>query len=168
MNLRKTLKSMVLAGMTFVAGLGTYHFAQSKGENTSDNTKAKTYERSTVSTQKRETYEIRAGVLMPKAGESQESYEKRRVRLEKEENRLKEVLAENIRRQLAEAHSKKRSSFVINALEDRLEEHEKKACYISFYTPEGQTRLKGLNRGQSSSRAPVSNGNVRQGRTYDF
>ena len=163
MKLKKTLKSMALAGMTFVAGLGTYHFSQSRSDNTED-TKAKTYERSTVSRKKHETYELHAGVLMPKAGESPEDYELRRLRLEKEENQLKQKLAENIRRQIADAQAKKMSARRIDALETRLEEHEKKASYISYFTPEGQARLKTYNGNKTRN---VSEG-VRSGRTYDF
>ena len=169
MGLKSTLKSMALAGMTFAAGLGTYHFAQSKGENTSDNTKAKTYERSTVSHQHKETYELHAGVLMPKAGETQQAYEQRRSRLEKQENLLRQKLAENIRRKLADAQKRKLSSSRIDALEDRLEEHETQAHYISYYTAEGQQKLKVFNDNQKAQDSSVgSSASVRRGRTYDF
>ena len=169
MGLKSTLKSMALAGMTFAAGLGTYHFAQSKGDNTSDNTKAKTYERSTISHQKQESYELHAGVLMPKAGENQQTYEQRRIRLEKQENLLRQKLAENIRHQLADAQKRKLSSRRIDALEDRLEEHETQAHYISYYTPEGQQKLKVYNENQGVQNSTVSSSaSVRRGKTYDF
>lgn len=169
MSLKSTLKSMALAGMTFAAGLGTHHLMQSKNDNSSDNQKARTYERSTISHQKKESYELHAGVLMPKVGESKKDYETRRIRLEKQENLLRQKLAENIRKQLADAQNKKISFRRIEALEDRLEEHETQAHYISYYTPEGQQKLKTYNDNQKAQGVSLgSSASVRRGRTYDF
>ena len=194
MDLKKTLKSVALAGMTFAAGFGAFHLTHQKSDKTPS--KAPTHEKVTVtqesipqdfsldeieesvpaiasSSQRRvvtyqketyDTYELRSDVLIPKAGESQEDYEARRIRLEKEENQLKQKLAENIRRQLADAQAKKLSSWRIDALEDRLEEHEKKAEYISFYSSKGQAKLKAYNENQRRN----SSVGVRSGRTYDL
>ena len=192
MDLKKTLKSVALAGMTFAAGFGAYHLTHQKPtpskaptnekmtiaqkdapkDSSHDSVKAPVASKGSLS-QRRvvnyqkttyDTYEVHAGVLMPFAGESQDDYEARRLRLETEENLLKQKLAENISRQLEEARAKKMSSRWIDALEDRLEEHEKKATYFSYYTSEGQARLKVYNENQARN---VSAG-VRSGRTYDF
>jgi len=100
--------------------------------------------RTTMTQSSYDKYELRAGVLMPKTGETQQAYEQRRIRLEKQENVLRLKLAENIRRQLADAQKKKLSSTRIDMLEDRLEEHEKKsAIYFLFYSRR-TTKIKGV------------------------
>ena len=162
----KSGKAWVLSAAVTMAGIFGAH-AQT----------TTTYTRSsdghtTITQSSHDKYELRAGVLMPKAGETQKAYEQRRIRLEKQENLLRQHLAENIRRQLADAQTRKLSSRRMEMLEDRLEEHEKKAHYISYFTPEGQQKLKVYNSNPLRAEAVQSNqsqtASVRRGRTYDF
>ena len=163
MSLKTAVKSLLLAGATAGAALVGYQMSKN---NSSENKENKT---TIIQRFEKESYELHAGVLMPKQGESQKDYEVRRTRLEKQENLLRQKLAENIRHQLIDAQKKKLSSSRIEALEDRLEEHETQAHYISYYTPEGQQKLKVYNDNQKAqSGSFVSSASVRRGRTYDF
>ena len=178
MKLKQTLKSMALAGMTFAAGLGTYLFAQSKGENTSDNTKAKTYVRLTISHQHKEFYEVRSDVLMPQKGESQSDYELRRTRLEKQNQLLHKKMAENARQRWEKLKREGASPRLISAAAKRYADHLEgsKEIYYSYYTEIGQGKLKygnaykgdGKIGGQHIQNSPTAAASVRQGRTYDF
>ena len=177
MNLKKTLKSVALAGMTFVAGLGTYHFAQSKSDKVED-TKAKTHERSTASYQKQETYEVHSNVLMPKAGESQQDYEARRVRLEKQNQLLHQKMAKKMRQRWEQLKREGASQRLIDAAAKRYADHLEgaKDIYYSYFTEIGQGKLKygnayqgdGKIGGQHIQNSPTAAASVRQGRTYDF
>ena len=162
-GLSKSGKAWILSAAVTMAGIMGAH-----AQTTTTYTRSADG-RTTMTQSSYDKYELRAGVLMPKAGETQEAYEQRRIRLEKQENLLRQHLAENIRRQLAGAQKKKLSSTRIDMLEDRLEEHEKQAHYISYYTREGQQKLKIYNENQRAQKSSsVPSASVRRGRTYDF
>ena len=148
MSLKKTLKSVVLAGMTFAAGFGVYNVTHSKPEKRyATPTKAKTVQYQKIT---QDTYELHAGVLMPLPGETMADYEARRARLEKQENQLRARVAHHYRERLAVLQAQKASPRMIEAMADRLDEYQKTARYLSYYSPEGQERLKVYN-GQKQS-----------------
>lgn len=151
MNLKKTLKSVALAGMTFAAGFGAYHATHSKSEKRyPTSVKAETQERTTVQYQKmtHDSYELRAGVLMPFVGETVADYEARRTRLEKQENRLRVRMLKHYQERLATLTAQKANPKMIAAVADRVEEYKNVAHYLSCYTPEGQKRLQDYNTNQ--------------------
>lgn len=177
MNLKKTLKSMALAGMTFAAGVGAYHAGQSKSEKSDV---SGNYQTTTLTT--KDTYELQAGVLMPLTGESVSDYEARRLRLEKQENKLRQDLAKHYQTKLKQLESQNADDTLIEMCEDRLEENQKKASYFSYYSEAGQQKLKVFNDNQNRANATTGrsgvgyNGNrnnvhsagSRSGRSYDF
>ena len=168
MELKKTLKSVALAGMTFAAGFGAYHATHSKPEKRyTSSEKAKTYERTTAVHYQKTTYdsyEVRAGVLMPLPGETTTEYEARRVRLEKQENQLRLRMMRHYQERLATLRSQKANPRIIDAVEDRLEELQKTVSYLSYNTPEGQKKLKVFNENQRQ----IKGKQLRQGDVYDF
>lgn len=168
MKLKKTLKSVALVGMTFAAGFGAYHATHSKSEKGyTAPEKAKTYEGTTVISHQKTTYdsyEIRAGVLMPLPGETTTEYEARRVRLEKQENQLRLRMVSHYQERLAALRSQGANPRIITAVEDRLEELQKNVRYLSYITPEGQKKLKTFN----ENRCPINGRQLRQGDMCDF
>ncbi len=168
-KMSKTGKSILLAGATFLAGIGG---AQAQTTDTYGSS-SRDRDSSVTHHQKVDHYELQGGVLMPKQGETLEAYEARLIRLQQQEQRLRNSLTKNMRSRLASLQAKNPKSYRIHSLENRLEENSKTAKYYSYYSPEGQQRLQELNNNKkhsvkNTSKSSLKTAGIHQGRTYDF
>ncbi len=150
-GLSKSGKAWILSATMTMAGIMGAHAQMASTYSSSYNG------RTTMTQSTHDKYELKAGVLMPKVGESIQEYEARRIRLSKQTIKLHKRLAENSRRHIAHLKARGSSSRLIEMAEESLQDHLQKAKgYISYYSKEGQKRLKEFSLDQRSTNQGMS------------
>ena len=134
-------KNIVFIGYMFVATFNIAH-----AQTTSQYSNSFVDKNTTTSYQKTsESYELKNGVLMPNPGESRKDYEKRRLRLKKQDGNLHKLIPQITTSQLAPLKEENIDEQVVDLIEDALQEQSNQPQFISYYSADGKKRLKGLN-----------------------